>query len=321
MKFLALAALALVALTASAGAQNIQDPAPAGAAGAYNVSPPACADGHWCALQTDNLGNLKVSGGGGGGPSTIADCADTAEGCIGDTAWTTGNGTVISILKNIASSTAGSITNWGGGVLGAMANYGTSPGAVLVPGMNAFLTGAANFATAGTAVPATLAAVGISDNGTSCSGGPCLVAPSALVPGVFGSPTAQVLSVQANDPCTYAAKSSAAIAVATATTTSLVAVSGSTSIYVCGFSMTIAPSATAADTALFEYGTSTNCTGTHALTGTYGAGDLTSAAPVTHVNYGTGGYTVMTAPASQGVCIVTAGTAVSVQGILTYVQQ
>jgi len=33
-----------------------------------------------------------------------------------------------------------SITAWGGGTLGAMANYGTSPGAVLVPGMNAFIT-------------------------------------------------------------------------------------------------------------------------------------------------------------------------------------
>ena len=33
-----------------------------------------------------------------------------------------------------------SITTWGGGTLGAMANYGTSPGAVLVPGVNAFVT-------------------------------------------------------------------------------------------------------------------------------------------------------------------------------------
>ena len=31
-------------------------------------------------------------------------------------------------------------TTWAGGTLGAMANYGTSPGAVLVPGVNAFIT-------------------------------------------------------------------------------------------------------------------------------------------------------------------------------------
>lgn len=33
-----------------------------------------------------------------------------------------------------------SVTTWGGGTLGAMANYGTSPGSVLVPGVNAFVT-------------------------------------------------------------------------------------------------------------------------------------------------------------------------------------
>lgn len=32
------------------------------------------------------------------------------------------------------------VTTWGGGTIGAMANYGTSPGAVLVPGVNAFVT-------------------------------------------------------------------------------------------------------------------------------------------------------------------------------------
>ena len=39
-----------------------------------------------------------------------------------------------------------SITTWGGGTLGAMANYGTSPGAVLVPGMNAYVTNQSGWA-------------------------------------------------------------------------------------------------------------------------------------------------------------------------------
>lgn len=34
----------------------------------------------------------------------------------------------------------GLLTTWAGGTLGAMATYGTSPGAVLVPGVNAFVT-------------------------------------------------------------------------------------------------------------------------------------------------------------------------------------
>lgn len=33
-----------------------------------------------------------------------------------------------------------SVSTWAAGVLGAMANYGTSPGTVLVPGVNAFIT-------------------------------------------------------------------------------------------------------------------------------------------------------------------------------------
>lgn len=123
------------------------------------------------------------------------------------------------------------------------------------------------------------------------------------------------------DPCSYAAKSSAPINVTTATTTSLVAVSGTTTVYVCGVSFTIAPSATTADTALFEYGTGATCTSPTALTGTYGNGDLTSAAPVVAVNHGGAGQTIFKSAASAGICILSAGTAVNVQGVLTYVQQ
>lgn len=129
------------------------------------------------------------------------------------------------------------------------------------------------------------------------------------------------VAVKTADPCSSVAKSSAAIAISTATTTSLVAVSGSKAVYVCGYSFSIAPSATAADTALIEYGTGASCTGTHALTGTYGDGDLTSAAPPLFVSAGNSGSTVLTAPASNGICLVSAGTAVSIQGQITYVQQ
>lgn len=47
-----------------------------------------------------------------------------------------------SVLPTGAATAAlqGTITTWAGGTLGAMANYGTSPGAVLVPGANVFVT-------------------------------------------------------------------------------------------------------------------------------------------------------------------------------------
>jgi hypothetical protein len=144
---------------------------------------------------------------------------------------------------------------------------------------------------------------------------------NGLTVGTFGLPSANVVSVQNNDPCSYAAKSSAPISVTSATTTSLVAVSGATVVYVCGISFTIAPSATSADTALFEYGTGATCTSPTSLTGTYGNGDLTTAAPVVAINHGGGGQTIFKSAASAGVCILTAGTTVNIQGVLNYVQQ
>ena len=59
-------------------------------------------------LTVDASGNLNVSTGatgGGGGAATIADGADVAEGSKADAAWTgSGAGTVIAILKKIASA-------------------------------------------------------------------------------------------------------------------------------------------------------------------------------------------------------------------------
>src|SRR5882724_2911384 len=126
--------------------------------------------------------------------------------------------------------------------------------------------------------------VGVVDNtGTQLNG---------YTTGTLGVPSSQYLSVQNADPCSYAAKSNVAIAITTATTTSLVAISGSTSIYVCGFSVTISQVVTTANTILFEYGTGATCgTGTNVLTGTYGTGGVTAAAPIT-VSYGGSGSTI-----------------------------
>ena len=128
----------------------------------------------------------------------------------------------------------------------------------------------------------------------------------------------------ASDPCASSgiAKSSVVISVTSATTTSLVALSGTTSIYVCGFSLTISQVVTTANTIQFEYGTGATCgTGTTALTGTYGAGGVTASAPLS-VSYGGGGTTIFTAPSGNRLCAVTAiGASGSFQGVLTYVQQ
>lgn len=61
---------------------------------------------------------------------------------------TTANGLAVDVTRitgtvGVTQSTSPwvvSVPTWAGGTLGAMANYGTSPGAVLVPGVNAFIT-------------------------------------------------------------------------------------------------------------------------------------------------------------------------------------
>lgn len=123
------------------------------------------------------------------------------------------------------------------------------------------------------------------------------------------------------DPCSYATKSSVAINITSATTTQLVAISGSTSIYVCHFSFTASQVITTANTLQFEYGTSTTCVGANKLTGLYGAGGVTAGDPIV-VSAGNGNGTLFTAPASNGLCALTAiGASASFQGVLTYVQQ
>ncbi len=117
-------------------------------------------------------------------------------------------------------------------------------------------------------------------------------------------------TVTATDPCQSrnVAKSSAFQSISSATTTSLVPVSGTTAVYVCGISIVNG----ASQTVYLEYGTGASCTGTTALTPTYGTS--------TQVNIGFGGGTIIKAPASNGLCMVTGATTAG-QVLVSYVQQ
>jgi|SRR6267142_1704589 len=142
---------------------------------------------------------------------------------------------------------------------------------------------------------------------------------SGVLQTIINSGTVSTSSV---DPCqsSAVAKSSAIINISTATTTALVAVSGSTVVYVCGFSLTISQVITTANTLKFIQGTGATCSGAPAdLTGLYGAGGVTAAAPIVVV--GLGG-TIFKTGAGGGLCAVTAiGASGSFQGVVTYVQQ
>lgn len=62
--------------------------------------------------DTNTLAWIKDTGtGGGGGAVTIADGADVAQGSVADAAWVSGDGTVISLLKTIASPSGGGLTD------------------------------------------------------------------------------------------------------------------------------------------------------------------------------------------------------------------
>lgn len=125
------------------------------------------------------------------------------------------------------------------------------------------------------------------------------------------------------DPCLSPAvtKTSAVINVTTATTTQLVALAASQSIYVCEFTLTISQVVTTANTIKFVYGTGASCgTGTTDLTGAFGTGGVTAAAPIV-VASGTTANSFKTA-ASNALCVTTTiGATAAFVGYVTYVQQ
>mgnify|MGYP001596582613 CR=1 FL=1 len=115
----------------------------------------------------------------------------------------------------------------------------------------------------------------------------------------------------APDPCkSSVAKSSVVVNVTT--DAQLIALSGSTVIYVCGFSVSIAGTS---PTMRLISGTGTVCaTGLAGRTGAYAplTGSMITA------GYGT---TALQTAAGEALCMDTEGTTPSVQGVLTYVQQ
>ena len=136
---------------------------------------------------------------------------------------------------------------------------------------------------------------------------------------IVGTLQANIVGV---DPCASSnvAKQSALFNIATAATTALVAPSASTVVFVCSFSMTISQVITTANTIKFIQGTGAACATAPAdLTGTYGAGGITAAAPIVIMS---GGSTLFKTAAAGGLCLVTAiGATGNFSGVVTYVQQ
>ena len=116
-----------------------------------------------------------------------------------------------------------------------------------------------------------------------------------------------------NDPCQTSGRTKSAVVVAVTDDAQLVALSGSTIIYVCGFSVTVTGTT---PTFRLISGTGTVCaTGLTGRTGAY------APLPGTYMQGGGGSATLLATAAGEALCIDVEGTSPSVQGVLTYIRQ
>lgn len=121
------------------------------------------------------------------------------------------------------------------------------------------------------------------------------------------------LNLSAVDPCQSPSVTKSSVVVTGTADAQLVAISGSTTVYVCGWSLNAA--AGTGPGFRFIYGTGSVCgTGTTGLTGIY----------VMAVNgiseYGIGATALKTA-AANALCLDVNGTSADIRGVVTYVQQ
>lgn len=254
--------------------------------------------------------------GGGGGAVTIASGAvasgafatgagvdgwDITQGARADAAWTSGSGSVISLLKAIAAAEI--VTNRAvnvaqiNGVTPLMGNGATGTGSprVTLSNDNTIPTGWPTAANQATQI---------------ATQGATTVAP-ATVPATAAAETEiSLLKAITNLGATPLNNSSVAINVSTATTTQLVALSGSLVIYVTSFDVI----AGGTGNITFVYGTGSSCgTGTTSLTGAY---PLTAQAGIAK---GSGIGTVLKVPAGNALCVLTSAS-VQMSGSVSYQQ-
>lgn len=348
MKRFAIAALAVLALGAViAGAQVVTNPQiPPNTVCAYNTAPPTLTNGQASWLQCDVSGNLLTTAGGGGGSTaaTIANGADVAEGSTTDAASTAGGtGTVSAKLRlvttqlgtinttlgtpfqaggSIANTTFGATQGTTPWVVGGNGTAGTAAAGVLsVQGIAAMtpllVTPAANSAVNVAQVNGVTTSTGTGAVGT----GTARVAIGTDSATVAGSATLPAgtnrVGYVSDDPCAQKVKSTAAFSTSSGGPVSIVALSGSTVVYVCSISAIT-------DTAIklsFIDGTGGSCASNQtAIWGSTTAASGMSLAANGGFTMGNGGGTVGTTDAASAFCLLQSGTSL-IAGNITYVQQ
>jgi hypothetical protein len=129
--------------------------------------------------------------------------------------------------------------------------------------------------------------------------------------GVTGSTVVRVVN-SSNDPCQTSGIAKSSVVLNVTTSAQVIALSGTTVIYVCGWTATVGGTA---PTYQFQTGTGSVCaTGTVNRSGVFAptVGSFNSYNPA---------MTAFAGASGEALCIATGGTTPSVQGVLTYVQQ
>ena len=264
--------------------------------------------------------------------STAAVAADPAlvvavspNNTVGVTQATAANLNATVVSTGTFTTQINGFTSWAGSTLGAMANYGTSPGAVLVPGVNAFVTNTPTVSVP-TWAGGTLGAM--ANYGTSPG--------AVLVPGVNAfvtnaNPNGQATMANSSpvvpasnwigDPC-WATNSKSGAAINLTASGQVITGTASKKTWICSIDIV---SATAQNIALVE-GTGTTCaTNIFGLAGGTTAATGWNLAANGGLTKGSGVGTVISPSAdanatAANVCLLLSGTG-QTSGQITYVQQ
>lgn len=213
--------------------------------------------------------------------SAFADGSDVTQGTKADTAWTSGSGSIVSLLKAIDRDTLLPLAT-GSNAIGSITNTGFVNTDTVTGNVAAGATDSGNPVKAGGVYSATLPTLTDGQRGnvqlttkgellaTLSYSGTAIAGTTDNADGVAATSTANSLKVLSR-PMIYngaswdrafACTNSASVNVTAGSTTQIVALSGSTTIRVCSVSIGISATGTVA----VSYGTGTNCsTGTTTL--------------------------------------------------------
>lgn len=213
------------------------------------ASLPASADFAFTAGSGLTAHSFVTATGGTAACATVHCFASVPIDTAGDQLFATGNAgyvrfpsaqavtmTSTTITGTVAATQSGTwgLTTWAGSTLGAITTYGTSPGAVLAPSVNAFVT---NATALGQAVMASSSPVTIASNQSAnalwghVATGSAPPSGSTYVGALTGGATGGLVQgiIQCSNSVIYDASTNGS--------TELVALSSGRSIYVCGYSI------------------------------------------------------------------------------------